>query len=233
MQSLFEKRPECPGNREDYVWVTSRKKNGGHWRRKRGTVKKAALNPVFAKNAGSTGITNEAASRVVNMLQPNLQGIKKSDFYTRLAGKFKKAYTRSGEIDFSLTKDMDLQEEYPIEKLLIGWYRIERAIDHISLRIPIDQYTVKKHSELVTNYYFDLLMLYGDAGMDGGLRLDSTSSTVYPIGSGKGDDCVLELGIPDAPWMLVLKVSCIEENELAYSSRNYGMKVVACGQGGR
>jgi hypothetical protein len=225
MPSLFEKRPECPGNREDYVWVKS--KNGGHWRKKRGRVKKAVLNPVFAKNANNTGLTNEAAGRVVNMLQPFLNGIKKGDFYNRLAGKLKKVYNRAGTLSFSLTKEMNLQDEYPLEKLLIAGYHIEKTGGNALVRIPIDNYSVKRHSELVTNYYFELIMVYGDAGEAGGLQTESVISPVYPIHSPKSADCVMQLAIPDVPWIMILKLSCIEGNELAHSSRNYGMKVVA------
>lgn len=224
---MFEKKPECPGNREDYIWVDAKK--GGHWRKKRGSIKKAVLNPVFAKNARLTSLTNKASGQIIQLLHLYLNGIKKGDFYSRLAGRLKKAYNQSGELDFSFTQEMNVQDEYPLEKLLIAGYRIENAGKRVGVRIPIDDHTVKQHSELVTNYYFELLIVYGDAGSERGLYVDDTSSSVYPINSVRSADCVMLLDVPDAPWMLILKVTCIEGNELAYSYRNFGMKVVATG----
>jgi len=38
----------------------------------------------------------------------------------------------------------------------------------LQLQIPIEERSVKKHNPLVTEYYFDLVLLYGDtATLDG------------------------------------------------------------------
>jgi len=90
---------------------------------------------------------------------------------------------------------------------------------------------VERHNGIVTDYYFELILLWGDAGSDKGLRVEEADSPVYRIEEDYGTECRLSLVLPPEgqPWMALLKVSCIEGRELAMASRNYGMKVIAGG----
>ena len=81
-------------------------------------------------------------------------------------------------------------------------------------------------NNLVTDYYFELILLYGDAGKENGLRTESEDSDVYEIKKDNTPDCKLRMVLPEQPWIALLKVNCIEGNELAGSPKLYGMKVV-------
>jgi hypothetical protein len=63
------------------------------------------------------------------------------------------------------------------------------------------------------------------------LRVDSVASPLYVIGAEGEDVCTLSVDLPqaDVPWMVLLKVSCLEGNELAAHPRHYGMRVVKAG----
>jgi len=95
----------------------------------------------------------------------------------------------------------------------------------------VKEYTVKRNSGIVTAYYFELILLWGDAGCDKGLRVEEADSPVYRIAEDYSTGCQLSLVLPPEgqPWMALLKVSCIEGRELAAAPRNYGMKVIECG----
>src|SRR3954451_20177851 len=99
--------------------------------------------------------------------------------------------------------------------------------------IPVNAYTIERHNGIVTAYYFELILLWGDAGSDKGLRVEEADSPVYRMEEGDGTECRLSVVLPPEgqPWMALLKVSCIEGRELAAAPRNYGMKVVGCGGG--
>ena len=78
---------------------------------------------------------------------------------------------------------------------------------------------------------YNILTGYGvDCTEVGALRIESESSGVYPIHS-EGPDCRFSLAVARKPWFAVLKVCCIEGNEMAVSPRNYGMKVMAVDNG--
>jgi len=51
----------------------------------------------------------------------------------------------------------------------------------VQVQIPIDSYTVKKYNQLVSEYYFDLIVLYGDAGKEQDLHVEHVTSTLYPF----------------------------------------------------
>jgi len=221
------KRPPCPGNPETYILVKT--KEGSYWRRKRGTKKKAVLNATLEKNANLTRITNEAASRIMRKLREYLVRMDKGRSSVRIAGKLKQAYNRKGIIDFSLLEGFDFQQRYPCNKLLLTPPIITQTGDTVEARIPIGFETVKKHSRLVTHYFLELILLHGNATIDHGLRDECVSSDVYNIDSDERENCVLALQVPEQPWMILMKVNCIEGNEMAASAKNYGIKILKTG----
>ena len=92
-----------------------------------------------------------------------------------------------------------------------------------------------KNIELVhsiaTEFYFEAVMVWGDPMKEKGLKVDAVESKLYPIKGEVKGPCVLRLDLPakKEPWMVLLKVSCLEGNELAHSPRHYGVKVVEAG----
>jgi hypothetical protein len=68
--------------------------------------------------------------------------------------------------------------------------------------------------------------MYEDVSKKRGFEIESDPSKLYDFND-KGS-CVLRLELPvwNLPWMVLLKVSCMEGNELALHPRHYGLKVV-------
>jgi hypothetical protein len=84
-------------------------------------------------------------------------------------------------------------------------------------------------NSIVTNYYFELILLYGDAAKENWLWTENTDSDIYVIGADYDKDCRLGLVLPDQPWIALLKVGCLEDNTPAFHARLYAMKVIAVG----
>ena len=84
----------CP-DPDKFILVTTRE--GKHWRRKRGTVKKAKTNKVLSRNAMLTAPTNEAASRFLRLLHPYVFSLDKGRLHAKLAGRLKKMHQCAGK----------------------------------------------------------------------------------------------------------------------------------------
>ena len=221
--------PPPPSSHGQYVWVKS--KEGGFWRMKRGSYRPAALNKALQHNSDATKICSPAASRIVRRLQPYLNRLQTGRLTVRICGKLRKALKDKGGLSFTYLKGMDMQPDHPLEHLLKAWVHVEQDGQELRVSIPVESYTVKRHNGIVTAYYFELILMWGDASRDKGLRVEEVDSPVYRIAEDYNTECRLSLVLPPAgqPWMALLKVSCIEGREMAMAPRMYGMKVVACG----
>ena len=167
-----------------------------------------------------------AASRIVQKLRPYLKGLQPGRLTTRISGELRKSLKEADRISLACLKGVDLQPEYPFEDLLQAEVNVEQTAHELILTIPIAEHTIKRLNNLVTNYYFELILLYGDVGKENGLRTESEDSEVYEIEKDYPADCKLRVVLPEQPWIALLKVNCIEGNELALSPKLYGMKVV-------
>jgi hypothetical protein len=223
-------KPPCP-DPDLYVWVDSAE--GGYWRRKRGTVKKARLNASFKKNALNTKYINDAGSRIMAKLTPHMDRLILGRSYSTLTGELKKGYNKTGEMNYGFLKGYDLQPKHKMERLLKHLWTIYQTSETVTVQIPIDAATIQNTGGLVTYYYFELILLQGDAGRDNELRIDSDTSEVYELDH-VYSDCVMTVHPTKKPWMVLLKLNSIETPtrntiELALSGSNYGMKVLAVG----
>ena len=126
---------------------------------------------------------------------------------------------------------MDMQPAFHIEKLLNVPVYAKQDAQELRVNIPVNAYTIEQHNEIVTAYYFELILLWGDAGSDMGLRVEEVDSPVYLMEEDYKTECRLSLVLPPEghPWIALLKVSCIEGKDLAMHPRMYGMKVIAVG----
>jgi hypothetical protein len=224
---LFGDRPPCP-DPEKYIWVKT--KEGAYWRRKRGTVTNAKLNTVFANNVRNSKVASPAAKRIVLKLRPFLHDLNTGRLTAKLAGALIKSINQNGQPDFSFLRKFEFQQP-PLGKLLTAQMDISRHNDEIRITIPIYEYTMEPKNAIVTDYYFEAILLYGDVTEDNGLRIDSVISPLYPYKNIMESNCVLALQLPKTsfPWMVILKASSLEGNEPAVHPRNYGMRVVMVG----
>jgi hypothetical protein len=103
----------------------------------------------------------------------------------------------------------------------------------LHLHIYVGNHCVKKHSGLATGYYLEAILLYGDPAETNTLRVDSVESRLYSFEEeARVIDCNLSLQLPEKElWMVLLKVSCVLDREIAGTSKYHGMKVVKVGKG--
>lgn len=230
---IFKKRykpvPEPPGDSHKYILVKT--KEGSHWRRKRGTLTKASLNKGFQKSADATAIASPAAKRIRDKLDEFLKGLDTGRFIANVSGKLRKIYNQKGELDFSLLEGYEVQPYHPLSFLFTGSYLVFVKKSGLSVHIAINRKTVKKHNSLVTGYYFEIILLSGNPGKHQGLRTESEISRLYSFDENKVSDCILDIALPvrKVPWMVLLKVSCLEGNTPAHHPRHYGLKVIKTG----
>jgi hypothetical protein len=210
-----------PGN---YVWVET--KEGCYWRRKRGSLQTAKLNDAYLKGAERMRVSAPASSRVMQHLRRYSNGLDMGRLHPKISGIFRKALKEKGAIALSDLDGLSCQPRHPFEHLLQVKPVILQSDTAISVTIPIDKHTIKRMNKLVTGFYFELILLYGDITTDNGLRTESEESGVYAIGYAY-EDCILQMVLPEQPWIALLKINGIEGNEMAMHPKLYGMKVVA------
>jgi hypothetical protein len=211
---------------DEYIWVQT--KESSFWRRKRGTVKPAELNEAFKNNVSLARQTGPAAKRIVSKLGPFIYNLETGRVTLHISNLLMKTMNSKGSIDFSLFKDFDIQERFPFPVP----YNLQVGKDELTVSIDIHEYTLEYKSSLITDYYFELILLHGDPMKERSLRTESVESRLYPFDpKGKKSTCTLTMELPTGkqPWMIFLKLSCLEGNEAAIHPRHYGMKVVAVG----
>ena len=212
-----------------YVWVQT--KEGGYWRIKRGSYRPALLNEAYQKGIYAMKISAPAASRIVRRLQPYLNRLDTGRLTVRISARLRKALKEKGSLCLTYLKGMDMQPAFHIEKLLNVSVNVKQDAQELSLNLPVNEFTIERLNGIVTAYYFELILLWGDAGSDMGLRVEEVDSPVYLMEEDYKTECRLSLVLPPEgqSWIALLKVSCIEGKELAMHPRMYGMKVIAVG----
>jgi hypothetical protein len=222
------KRPPCPGDAEDYVWVESTETP--HWRRKRGTVFKASLNSAFEVSSERMKIASPAAKRVRRALTPYMRGLAPGRLNNRICNAFRRGLKEEGKLSLSWLKGLEIQRKYPLDGMLDCDFSFQVLEKRLRIEIPVDWSSVKPLNPLVTDYYFEAVLLYGDVNKERGLETDSVESPLYPMYTNSESVCVLELERPEGDWCVLLKINSHEGNEMAVHPKHYRMKVIGvCG----
>jgi len=219
--------PPCP-DPESYILVET--KEGAFWRKKRGLGEKGApLNEGFKQSSEGMAVTAPAAKRIVGRLRPFTEGLSVGRITVRVSALLRKQYNKSGTVDYRYMQGFELQPEYPLKRLLKEpvQLRIENAV--INVRIPVGPYTIQGQGRLVTHYFFELIVVSGDCTKEHALRTETETSPVYGIDGSVKEDCRFIVPVGTRPWFAVLKLCCIEGQELAVSPKDYGMQVIAAG----
>lgn len=206
------------------MWVIT--KEGGYWRRKRGTVKKAKLNRAFKEGNYFMQLSAPATRRIMQKLKPYMDGLYTGRLNAKISGRLRMGLKETGKLSLRCLKGFELQQGHRFERLLQAQPDIQQTPHTLTVSIPIAAYTVKRINTLVTNYYFELVLLYGDVSKENGLRTESVDSDVYEIAKDYNLFCKLSMALPGQEWIALLKVNSIEGNEPAMSHKLYGMKVV-------
>ncbi len=166
-------------------------------------------------------------------LYPFLQYLTTGRTVVRIAGGFKKSIAQNGHMDYSMLEELDFQDEYSFDDTANGLVTTKEDKGVLRLHIHVGNHCVKKHSGLATGYYLEAILLYGDPAEANTLRVDSVESRLYSFEEEtRVIDCNLSLQLPEKEcWMVLLKVSCVLDREIAGTSKYHGMKVVKVGRG--
>jgi hypothetical protein len=218
--------PPCPGNPEDYIFVNTRE--GGHWQRRRGTVKVARLNTSFKNNVKLTKLISPVASQIKRKLMPYLEWMDTGRFVANVSGLLKKEYNRSGKLDFMGLAGYEVQPYYKLQKLFRRAYDVQVKKNEVIIEIFISEDAVKPGSKDMTGYFFEGILVYGDLTKPNSLRTDSDTSPIYEIRSKIKDTCRISLMLPSkkVSWMVLLKMTCTYGKIPAKNRIYLGMKVV-------
>lgn len=222
--------PPCP-DPERYVRVDTRE--GSFWRRKRGTVKTAALNGQLLANRNAMMVLMPVASRLLRYLEPYTRELRKGRITLRTARHWLPGYKKEGRARYRALEGLDLQPDAPLDHLLTAPCTVSEAGTVLRLGIALEKISPKAQNNLVTHYYLEAILLHGDCMAHEAPDVSSTTSALYAYGEKPAGPCVLELPQAPAgePWMLLLKLCSLEGGELAAHYKHYGMKIVKCGDG--
>lgn len=214
--------PHC-ADPENHVLVRTRESI--FWRKRR---KNKKLNDSFATNADLSKISGPAARQVVRKLRPFLRGIDTGRITLRFSNALRKGLKEKKQLSLSCLEGQEMQRDHPLHQLLLIPYEVIVENLRCCIKISMERNCVKKQNRLATHFYFEGLILYGDLGKENDLKTESTDSRLYAFGEEPEEVCELCLPLPEngASWMVLLKVSCLEGNEMAVHPMHYGMKVL-------
>jgi hypothetical protein len=102
-----------------------------------------------------------------------------------------------------------------------------RSVRVVRVEVPIDHFPIEAQNRLASEFYFELVLLYGDPNEEWGLRTENVESPLYVYWEKTKRICVLEVDLPEqADWCVILKVNSLEGNYLAVHPMRYRMRVV-------
>ncbi|GEM_PF-1081134 len=222
--------PPCP-DPQQYVLVKT-KDSRYFWRLKRGTLTPATLNAAFAENLQLTCLLSPACKKITSILQPFTIRMETKNLHNFLLTGLKKHYKQYRQPGFQYLKGLDLQPQWPLHNLLKQTIYTGLQDDFVSTRFLINQFSVTKFNNLLTEYYFEAVLLCGDILMHQELELWSQQSELFSFSEPPNKECSFSFAIPkQQPWMLLLKVACFEGHQQAAHPKHYAMKILETGQG--
>jgi hypothetical protein len=220
--------PPCP---DPNLYVAVKTKEGVFWRRKRGTLKPAILNSALKKNAAALSVCSPVAKRIETVLEPYIKQVRMGRLHARMTSLLMKHYKQTGDVSLMALKEFDVQPDQYANNQWQSIPQSKQTGKKILMTLNPFEGVVKALNNLVTDYYFDAILLFGDAGKEHGLTVEVQTSPRYTFTMKQPPSCSFRFTLlnPGTPFLLFLKLSSIEGNEMAHHARHYGMKVMLYG----
>lgn len=224
-------RHQLPKNPDPERYIEVHTKEGKFHRLKRGLRKPAQLNERLKENASAMSICSPAAKRILTTIKPYTQHLNMGRIQSRWNSLLIRHYNKTGRLPLSVLYGQDLQPDHPFSQLCTCGHYCERQGREISLVVRPLPGSVRQLNGLVTDFYFDAVLLYGHLHEDYLLKTEIQTSNSYGFDMRVTPPCSFSFILPDAqtPFALFLKISLLEGCEMAVASRHYGMKVVLAG----
>ena len=205
-------------------YIIVRTREGDILRAKR---KDPFINDAFKAMAAET--CSAAAKQILQKLKPFTEKMS-GRMNVRLSGKIRSAKKQTGDYNYSLLHGFDLQKDYPLDILYNGQYQVRKEKQTVYIDVPLSKGCVEAKNSLVTQYYFEAIAIFGDAMVPNSLRVEDDKSTLFEFG--KTYKTILDFSfiLPlKTPYVIWLKVGCMEGGEAAQHPMHYGIRVVAVG----
>lgn len=221
---MKKKRLAANQNPDIGKYIIVHSKEGDYLRAKRTSP---FINAQLAEMAAET--CSAAAKQILTKLRPFTERMM-GRMNVRLSGKMRSAKKQTGSYNYSLLKDFELQKDYPLEALYEGVYQVSHQNNQVTITVPVQTGDVLPHNKIVTAYYFEAVLLTGDAMLPNSLRVEDDRSDMFYFKQQYNTVEVFQFIVPEnTPYLLFLKVACMEGDEMAIHPRHYGMKVVEVG----
>ena len=226
----YKRTQEALGvNPNPHIWIDVKTKEG--WYRKQKPKVKPKLNAIMQQHADAQAVTMPATKRILDRLQEWTRGFELGRINATINSRLKRSYLEDGKISFKYLLGLDLQPKRTLRRLLDA-IPYAKVTDEIAIKVWGSNETIRVQRSIYTDYYYELIMVWGDPMKEKGLRVDSVESPVYPKEIEEPKTYLLKIEVPTTkqPWMALLRVACMEGNEMAYHPRHYAMKVMAVGE---
>ena len=231
---IRDKLPPCP-DPERYSLV--RTKEGEFWRLKRGLKKPAIINNKLRENSELVKKTSSAGSRIYGILHPFLADLDLQRIFNKMITLLRKGFRTDGRLDVSVLRDLDLQKDYPLRKLIRGGFQWQHDREHHVFRfriaIPERNGALLRKNKLMSSYRFIIILVHGNPEQEGAMKLKSVKSEDYTFaGTGVASECLLELPYTPEPgqWLFCLRAEALEEGRVAAHPKSKGLLIL---DGGR
>lgn len=237
---------ELGPNPDPFRFKDVRTKDG--WYRK--CINYGSLNSVMTEYKDATKLAMPAARRLMGKIEPWTRGLELGRIQATIGGRLKSSYMQSGKMTFEYLNELQMQPRRKMSDLIRPKCQAFVMKDEVVVKQTLSQSggtllskpgerpvwadgattVIKLERSIYTEFYFELIMVWGNPMKENGLKVDSVESKLYSRYEKYEESCELRIDIPKkGPWVLFFKVSCLEDGEMAKSSRHYGMKVVAVG----
>ena len=138
-------------------------------------------------------------------------------FFNRIITLFRHGLKKDGRLDISVLKNLGLQKDYPLRKLIRSGFQWQHdPADHMfrfRIEIPETHGALLRKNKQASGYRFTIILVYGSAMQEGKMQLKKMVSKEYPFsGTGKTDECLLELPYTPEPgmhWLFCLRAECM------------------------
>lgn len=221
--------PPCP---DPDKYIAARYGDKWGWKKKRGTVKPVKLNESFQRNSNNMAVTSPAAKELIQKLSPFLLNLGNDRRLARLGGLLKKGLNKTGNLDYSSLYGFEFQRKYPLKAMLTASYKLELVNDHARFSGELREFYVRAQNKLVTQFFLELILLQGEMMTQNRVRVESDVSDLLDFNKEFSKEVLLSVLLPEnLPWMLVLRLSCLEGADRAWHPKHHRLRVIAAGRG--
>lgn len=203
---------------------------GDHVRAKRGTYKKAKLNPALKKATVLVSEANAAAKLFRDAIEPFRKHLIEKSLWPNLLSMFRRQQAKIGTVDFSQLKPFEIHTRYTLHKLLPVQVVTSYDKDSRTLRAVISYGSLPRfRNSRIDGYKLSAIFLFPDL-------TKNTMKTVVEesdILSVKEKQAPFEVSVSvpgnEKCFIVCLRIDGCSTGKVYHTIASKGMKVIAAG----